>query len=776
MRSIHARATLILLTLLALARPAPAAEPKLVEYVVRTGDTCWSIALRVYGEGEKLDLIHAYNKLGPMPHLLEPGQVLRLPSGGEHPVARIDWLKRDVNTQPPRAPDWREAHADMPLWRLYKVATGDESSARIAFEDRSGIAMRQEALLVVYASNRKSVLKRGRSVGQVRLERGSLHGGLARMDRESRIDIETPGADIGLRASSAEIQVDELKSSIVSVFEGVADVVAQGVEVMVKENQGTVVKLGAPPAPPRPLPAAPAWEDPTTQVALLTPAGGQLAFEARWLPVGAAARYRVELARDAAFQRVLMDRVVGSDVTRFMARELTVGDYYVRVASVGRDKLQSRPSPALRVHVRAFGSSRPLQRRDDVYEAVGLLRLAPALAEGCRLELHEDGEAPRPIAGPLSLVGPTSVTLATRCGDGEAFGLTRVRVLSVKAEFEEPAASSPGEELPVALRLHDERGRPAGLPGLEVSRSDERRALTLDHESAGRATTRVRIPGEPMSDGVRLCAAWPGGELAQVVAPIARPQAGAPPAAWIAPSPAPTWERAAPGSPTSDGPPMTRVGLGAGIWLPEAASADEDLVLRLDLEGELALLDRRLGLHVELPWYRLPLGSDRVEGRELGDLRLGARYRFEAARGLVIGPLLTTTLPTGDGFGAPARGWLEPGWALSWQIGDALRLDSAHALALGWAPDAGGAAAYGGRVGLAWRLTPALSLGAGFETNTALSEVDESDARFGLAATAGAWLTLARVRLGLEGGAGLHEGARRRMGRGLVSLLVELGY
>ena len=52
-----------------------------VDYTVQSGDTCASIARRVFGEGSAYDRIHDLNpQLGPAPHSLQPGSVLRLPA------------------------------------------------------------------------------------------------------------------------------------------------------------------------------------------------------------------------------------------------------------------------------------------------------------------------------------------------------------------------------------------------------------------------------------------------------------------------------------------------------------------------------------------------------------------------------------------------------------------------------------------------------------------------------------------------------------------------
>lgn len=58
-------------------RPVTRENPK--EYVVKSGDTLWSIAKRSLGQGERYAEIAALNGIKP-PYLIKPGQKLKLPA------------------------------------------------------------------------------------------------------------------------------------------------------------------------------------------------------------------------------------------------------------------------------------------------------------------------------------------------------------------------------------------------------------------------------------------------------------------------------------------------------------------------------------------------------------------------------------------------------------------------------------------------------------------------------------------------------------------------
>ena len=107
--------------LLALAAPAPLAAQSTQNtriHVVQPGESCWSIAQQVFGKGEKYRIIHRYNDLGPLPHILKAGQKLRLPVGGAVPTAKVSWLRKEVLAKAPPRLAGRAATRDMGLCKL----------------------------------------------------------------------------------------------------------------------------------------------------------------------------------------------------------------------------------------------------------------------------------------------------------------------------------------------------------------------------------------------------------------------------------------------------------------------------------------------------------------------------------------------------------------------------------------------------------------------------------------------------------------------------------
>ncbi len=182
-------------------------------YVVQPGDSVWSIAAEFYGSGDKYPIIYQYNDFAARPpFLLKPGQILRLPILGQGPEAQLDWLLKDVKAKPPRALDWLEARERMNLWRLYRVATGDESAAHIVFDDKTDLKLRENALLVIYGASSTAARTTRRDKLEVMLEQGTIQGGLATLDEgapgQKPLVIKTPSGQVDLLAKLAQVEAE----------------------------------------------------------------------------------------------------------------------------------------------------------------------------------------------------------------------------------------------------------------------------------------------------------------------------------------------------------------------------------------------------------------------------------------------------------------------------------------------------------------------------------------------------------------------------------------
>jgi len=757
---------LVALLLLALVSAAKAQtpEPRVRTYIVVPGDSVWSIAAEFYGSGDAYPVIYQYNDFAAKPpFLLVPGQVLRLPILGQGPEAEIAWLLKDVKAKPPRAIDWLEARARMNLWRLYRVATGDESAAHIVFEDRTDLKLREKALLVIYGASASAARTSRREKVEVRLEQGTIQGGLAALDQggpsPAPLVVKTPSGQVDLLATLAQVQA-ELTESMVSVYDGQATVKAQGAAVAVQGDQGTVVRRGKKPEPARPLPLAPRWVEGHRSglVAVVGGEGATGSWEAAWSPAERAATYRVELAADEAFKQVLFDAEIGLAVTRLRLADLAPGRYHVRVSTRDRDQLESRPGEARLVLAVLLRPARALvPGADGVLESAGFagLTIDPALQERVRFAIDDGPEQPGSALIGLGSAGLHRVTLRL----GEAETVLPIRILGLAAHLEvpsEPVPATSDARVKIALRVRDERGREAFLPGL-VLESSTGETLPLSRTTEGYVAT---LPPTRGLARLALRARWAGGELVTRTIALAQPigeERGRRP---LAMGPRLT-SRLAPG-PLLAPRPETRLAFDTAL-VHRAGAPD---TLALSFAGELGLGD--LGLSADLTAQELRLSEGDRSQSSVQDLSLAARYALRAGS-VVLSPYLRVALPLGSGDGEGALFGLEPG-AL-------LRLDAGAAffdarLALLHASDFGARSESRASLFLAasWRADDLVSLSLSGETVVDLGG-GPTRTLLGL----GANLHLGDLRLGLALGLGLGHATREDLGNILGRLVIDVG-
>ena len=324
----------------------PAAEADV--YVVQPGDTCGTIGRKVFGDAASGSAkLHALNKMGPPPHVLKPGSVLRIKGD---PDAHLTFIKPQVNAKRSGNVDWRQALTGEGLWRLDSVNTLRQAGAEVTFRDLTRLQMNENALVVIYGEEPKATDTVKKS-GAVELLQGELSVSLAEL-RGEPVGVKTPAGAVSARSKDAVIGVDAQQMSRVSVFDGQAEVSAQGQRVAVPRNHGTRVEKGKVPEPPRPLPPAPEWQGGVRSVRLLLDDKG-VDETLAWAPVKEAATYRVELARDERFNdRVYAESVdAGAQPLQAVAPALQPGTYFGRVRAVDAAGLLGLASAVRQVEV-----------------------------------------------------------------------------------------------------------------------------------------------------------------------------------------------------------------------------------------------------------------------------------------------------------------------------------------------------------------------------------------------------------------------------------------
>lgn len=377
--------------LLVLLAPALASAQE-TQYRVREGDTCGSIARRVYGNSRRYDLIHQANpSLGPMPHNLRAGMVITLPRADGSPGAdaMVTAVRRDVASQSPQAAaQWSRAQVGQELGQGWRVNTEDRSSAELTFRSSSVVAIRERTLVIVYGAGVREDGGSSSSGTRATVREGSMLSRLSALSGGEPLEVETPSAQATLRNGETSIDVDREGTTRVAVHEGEAATVrgagGRG-SLEVPAGMGTKVQRGRPPSRLRRLPSPPRWREGAPR-RFLAIAGHGATVRAAWSPSPDASRYRVEIARRPDGRDLIFATEVGGEVRELELRRLPAGTYFVRLATIDDDRFEGRPGEGveltvLEAHVLEPGASAPSPRPPLDPLAAGLEDLDSGLAD-----------------------------------------------------------------------------------------------------------------------------------------------------------------------------------------------------------------------------------------------------------------------------------------------------------------------------------------------------------------------------------------------------------
>ncbi len=396
--------SLVFLIWVALSTSARAQQPdtevQLYDYVVQEGESCAGIAARELGNRKAYSTIHKYNALGPLPHNLKAGQVLRLPIASRQSAAKLESRIGKVEYRKAAESLWGMADQGLDLFRAWRVWSHQQSTAVLVFRDDSVLSMREHTVVVIYGP---SAFAGRRKVVRAELVEGSLRSRLAAL--EGQLLVETDSASMQLGEGTTVVSASKArKRSTLSNHGGKAVAVRQRTpkgsrgskSTSVIAGKGTWVDQGKPPAPPRDLPPVPTLvASPALQVSM---AADGTVLTGSWNPVAEAERYRVEIAVDPNIRLVVAAFEVTKTVTSFEARGLKAGRYYVSVASIDAEGLESIPS------------------NRNIVDTVALERVYP----DTRGEPDEQGEPSSPaLVQGSQLVAPGDVLCSLDQGVGQ---------------------------------------------------------------------------------------------------------------------------------------------------------------------------------------------------------------------------------------------------------------------------------------------------------------------------------------------------------------------
>lgn len=588
----HTRALALLLTL-GLATPARAAPP-LVDYVVQDGDTCQTIARKLYGSSKHIGLLHANNKLGRLPHRLSPGMVLKVPQSADatptttitpttttpptttttttttaaNPDAILSSLRNEVDAF---TPEQHPGRRDEPLSRGHRVNTHAASSAEITFADESRLQLGEQSLIVILGNTRTQARSSGKPEDTT-LVTGSLRAHLGALAGKPRpLTLQTPSAQVSLEPGEAQLAVDAEQSTRLAVHRGSASLRAQSRTVRVPEQHGSKAARGKPPTQARPLPAAPTWTTPPPLFVLQqdpAPVFGVYAAGVGLPNAPAPASWHVQVASDDRFNDLVVDTRAPAEVTRLELR-VPPGRYHTRVSAIDSDQFEGRASEAAPVHIAS------VQTVPASPGKPAALVISPG--SFCALD---DGPL-LPIQAPLQLRPGKPHTL--RCAaDATGAGATALEIPRSAAGTPQAITTTDplqrlGDDAVAIVRITLRDAADAPLPELAIQVSADpgvQLGPLTPGDEPGSFSVRARWSASPWPLALQFTS--DGEQLARVELPVVRPQ---PPPVTKAP-------RISTLAGTGIGllaatVPLTAIGL--GLTLSDLRPYHDDPLRRLDL-------------------------------------------------------------------------------------------------------------------------------------------------------------------------------------------------
>jgi len=306
-------------------------------YTVRPGDNIWNLTKKHCTSVLYWQKVERHNKLKPDQYI-PPGTKLRFPLAWlKHQPASAQVTQLTGKAEVIRAQsDIKEALAmDTVLNSGDHIHTTADSSLTLRFADGSELLVRGGSKLKldhlsIYGStgmvDTRVRLKKGRVDTHVKPSKGP----------GSRYHITTPAAVAAVRGTQFRVSTDDNNGPVITrseVLEGVVKVSGAGESQRVPAGFGIVAEMGKPPAPPRKLLPAPQLSGMQTHF-------DALPLQFTWPALPNAQAYRLQVAPDELFDRLLADTVVSAP-TGHLA-DLPDGEYRLRVRAIDSSGLEGR--------------------------------------------------------------------------------------------------------------------------------------------------------------------------------------------------------------------------------------------------------------------------------------------------------------------------------------------------------------------------------------------------------------------------------------------------
>jgi len=232
-----------------------------------------------------------------------------------------------VEGQRPEDLAWRDLQLRSILIEEEKVRTLSGSTAQITFRDASRLRLNANSNAVI-RQMRFDPLSR-REEAKVSLIEGDFYALLAgESDDRSRFSVEVAEVDAVIDSGDFWVSNTAGSAKFANYDDALVQVAANGGEVILGKNEGTIVDEGEKPREAVAVLPPPSLAGPDDEriVYVASP-------ELSWRPVEGSAGYWLEIASDQNFERVV-ENAFGIGGTAHAAKPLAAGDYFWRVSAL----------------------------------------------------------------------------------------------------------------------------------------------------------------------------------------------------------------------------------------------------------------------------------------------------------------------------------------------------------------------------------------------------------------------------------------------------------
>jgi hypothetical protein len=321
----------------------PSSKVDLVQLSVAKGDYLINICKQYLDTENRWKEVARINHLKD-PRRLQPGVKIMVPAAylkGMPVDGRVTFVQGEARAQIGGRRTWTTLKMGDPIPPGSQLKTGSESALEVTYEDGSVFFLRSDTEVGVLKAQKTLTLHQlrdfylgtGRMVSKVREATGEA----------SRFKIHSPSAVASVRGTEFRVAVDDAQKTFTEVMESRVTVAAANKSVELTRGEGTVVKKGQPPLPPRKLLEPPSPLDLKT-IYNKAPA---IAFT----PVDNAQAYRIMVANDKEGKHLLREKIIKPRETFEIAGSAD-GAYHLLTLSIDPIGLEGIPSAAYPFKIR----------------------------------------------------------------------------------------------------------------------------------------------------------------------------------------------------------------------------------------------------------------------------------------------------------------------------------------------------------------------------------------------------------------------------------------